>query len=175
MQCATHPNIETQIRCSKCEKPICFRCMVETPVGHRCRDCAQLKALPIFTMSPLQIVYACAAAAGLALATGVAWGVIHRYVNIFGFFLIFVAIGIGYVAAEGISRAVNRKRAPFLPWLAGLSVAVGYILGNMFYFLFYDFPFSFAVRHLFEYKVGGIWGLLSAILAVAIAYTRLRV
>ena len=47
LYCANHPNEETYVRCSRCEKPICARCRVRTPVGFRCFDCANLQVLPL--------------------------------------------------------------------------------------------------------------------------------
>src|SRR5438477_9988324 len=51
LYCANHPNEETYVRCSRCEKPICTRCRVMTPVGFRCYDCANLQTLPAYAVS----------------------------------------------------------------------------------------------------------------------------
>jgi membrane associated rhomboid family serine protease len=37
--CYRHPDRETYIRCSHCEKPICPDCMISAPVGFQCPDC----------------------------------------------------------------------------------------------------------------------------------------
>ena len=47
LHCAAHPQVETYLRCGRCETPICPRCLIQTPVGSRCRDCAQIRKLPI--------------------------------------------------------------------------------------------------------------------------------
>jgi hypothetical protein len=39
MYCANHPNVETTLRCNKCEKPICAKCAFLTPTGYRCKEC----------------------------------------------------------------------------------------------------------------------------------------
>jgi membrane associated rhomboid family serine protease len=39
--CYRHPNRETGVRCSHCERPICPDCMTSTPVGMRCPECAR--------------------------------------------------------------------------------------------------------------------------------------
>ena len=39
--CYRHPNRETGVRCSNCERPICPDCMTTTPVGMRCPECAR--------------------------------------------------------------------------------------------------------------------------------------
>jgi membrane associated rhomboid family serine protease len=38
--CYRHPSRETNVACSNCGRPICPDCMVSTPVGMRCPDCA---------------------------------------------------------------------------------------------------------------------------------------
>jgi membrane associated rhomboid family serine protease len=37
--CYRHPERETYIRCSRCDKPICPECMVSAAVGFQCPDC----------------------------------------------------------------------------------------------------------------------------------------
>src|SRR5262245_41026701 len=39
--CYRHPDRETGVRCSNCERPICPDCMTSTPVGMRCPECAR--------------------------------------------------------------------------------------------------------------------------------------
>lgn len=38
--CYRHPNRETSVACSRCDRPICPDCMTPTPVGMRCPECA---------------------------------------------------------------------------------------------------------------------------------------
>ncbi len=40
MRCYRHPDRETNVACSRCERPICGDCMTPTPVGMRCPECA---------------------------------------------------------------------------------------------------------------------------------------
>lgn len=39
--CYRHPDRETGVSCSNCERPICPECMTPTPVGMRCPECAR--------------------------------------------------------------------------------------------------------------------------------------
>ncbi len=48
--CYRHPNRETGVRCSNCERPICPDCMTSTPVGMRCPECARQGRTRIRTM-----------------------------------------------------------------------------------------------------------------------------
>ena len=39
--CANHPTVETTLRCSRCNKPICPKCAIKSPVGYRCPECVK--------------------------------------------------------------------------------------------------------------------------------------
>ncbi|MDT0307002.1 rhomboid family intramembrane serine protease [Streptomyces sp. DSM 44917] len=38
-RCYRHPDRETGIRCTRCERPICPACMIAAPVGYQCPSC----------------------------------------------------------------------------------------------------------------------------------------
>jgi membrane associated rhomboid family serine protease len=40
MYCYRHPDRETNVSCSRCDRPICGDCMTSTPVGMRCPECS---------------------------------------------------------------------------------------------------------------------------------------
>ena len=40
MQCYRHPDRETRVSCSRCDRPICGDCMTPTSVGMRCPECS---------------------------------------------------------------------------------------------------------------------------------------
>lgn len=120
MQCATHPKVETELRCGKCDRPICPRCLVYTPVGGRCRSCAQLRPLPLFQVSPLQYAKAAGAAVGIGAVLGAVWGAVPT-VPLGNLLSLLLAGGVGYLVGEGVSWAVNRKRGRGLQVIAGLG------------------------------------------------------
>ena len=133
MKCATHPNIETNLRCGKCGKPICPKCMVQTPVGARCRDCAKLHKLPTFNVSPKFYLRAISTALGMAIVCGVTWWVVGsillRYLYYIPFvFNLIMAVVIGYAIGEVISRSVNRKRGTGLAVVAGTAMVLCYLV-----------------------------------------------
>ena len=124
--CARHPRVETRLACSKCEVLICPQCLVQTPVGARCPDCAQLRSLPTFELGPLILAKAAGTGVVLAGVTGFLWGLL--FFDLFRLpFLPWVAtIGIGYLIGEGISIVVNRKRGRYLQYIAGASMGLSY-------------------------------------------------
>ncbi len=128
MRCTLHPDIETELRCGKCEQPICPKCVVQTPVGARCPKCAALKRLPVFEISTIFYIRAI----GAGLATAAVLGAIWEFLPWGGsFFLFFIALVIGYLIAEAVSLAVNRKRGPGLQVIAGISVVVSYTVRSL--------------------------------------------
>jgi len=155
MKCATHPQVETSLSCGKCGRPICPKCLVQTPVGARCSDCARLKRLPTFEVSVRQYVIASAVGLGVAAVGGIVWAFLY---DLFSYLLLYLllAAAVGYAIGELISLSVNRKRGPILQAIAGSSMILSFAIG-------YPFLDSFNLYFLF--------GL---VLGLAIAIVRLR-
>jgi hypothetical protein len=125
MKCATHPDVETNLSCSKCGKPICPKCMVMTPVGARCRECARQSRLPTYRVSSVYYLRAAGAAIGAAIVCGLIWGAIDMLIPFFSFNLL-LAPAAGYAISEAITFSVNRKRGMGLAIMAGIALIVSY-------------------------------------------------
>jgi hypothetical protein len=165
MKCSYHPDVETNLRCGKCDKPICPKCMVQTPVGARCRDCAGLDKLPTFRVSTRYYLIAVGTALGMAIASGAAWGLIDWLIGktglIFSLNLLLAPLA-GYAIGEVTSLAVNRKRGTGLAVVGGVAAAISYAVT-------FFFPGVLPI---------GIFNIIYHIIAVGlgifIAVTRLR-
>ena len=131
MRCAYHPDVETNLRCGKCDTPICPKCMVQTPVGARCPDCAKLYKLPTFRVSTKYYLMAAGTALGMALVCGIAWGVVRAFVP-FIFLNLLLAAGVGYAIGEVVSLSVNRKRGTGLAVVGGIAVPISYLVSIFF-------------------------------------------
>ena len=142
MRCAAHPDIETNLRCGKCGKPICPKCMVQTPVGARCPDCARLYKLPTYRVSTAYYRRAAGTALGVAVVIGIVWGIIESFLP-FRFFTLIIGEGIGYAIGEATSRSVNRKRGTWLAVIGSLAVVVSYAISFAVYMVRFGFyPFG---------------------------------
>jgi len=125
--CPRHPRVETGLRCSKCEQPICPRCAVQTPVGARCRDCARLKRVPTYEVSPILYLRGLGAALGAGLALGIAWLYLAGALRLFLFLDLLLAAGVGYLIAEAVTRSARYKRGPMLQAAASLGMVLAYL------------------------------------------------
>ncbi len=129
MQCARHPDVETDLNCGRCDTPICPRCVVFTDVGARCPSCAPARKLPQFEISPIIFFRASAAALAAGAALGAVWGLLLP--GRVGFFGILIGAFVGYLAAEATSAATNRKSGTQLQAIAAAGVIVAYLVKNL--------------------------------------------
>ena len=162
MRCATHPEVETNLRCGKCGKPICPKCLVQTPVGARCPDCAQLSKLPTYRVSTQYYLRAGGTGLGTAIVCGVIWGAIEWVIPFFSLNLL-LAPAAGYVIGEVISLSVNRKRGTGLAVVGGIAVVISYLI------TFLLFPGGLP-SGLFNI----LYHLLALALGIFVSITRLR-
>lgn len=125
MGCICGSGLDTTLRCSKCDRPICPKCMVQTPVGARCPECARLYKLPTYSVSAIHYLVAAAVSVVVALTLGFVWSLAARRVPYFDLNL-FLGPVIGYVIGEATSRAVNRKRSLGLAAIGAAGVVAGY-------------------------------------------------
>ena len=163
MKCTYHPQVETNLGCGKCGKPICPKCMVQTPVGARCRECAQLYKLPTYRVSTQYYLRAIGAGLGVAIVCGIVWGAIGSILHFF-YLNLLLAAGAGYVIGEVVSLSVNRKRGTGLAVIAGIAVVISYLVSI---FIPWGAGFTFSILFL-------VINLVALALGIFVAVTRLR-
>lgn len=121
VECPRDPGVETALRCSRCETPICPRCLIHTPVGARCRDCARIVKSPIYTLTAAQMARAAGASIVGGLIMGLVWGLVLLPFT-FSLFAIFVGVGLGYAFTRILEFATGRKRG---------SAVIAFAVGGM--------------------------------------------
>ena len=138
--CTNHRTVETMLRCNKCDRPMCVRCVRLTDVGYRCKECITGQQTIYFNAQSLD--YPIAFGVGFivcAIASPLAGLLLGRL----GFFGLWIAVLIGSAAggilAEMIRRAIARRRGRYL-WVVAIGgILLGVLVGNIAIFLFSGF------------------------------------
>lgn len=125
--CVNHPQTETYLRCNKCGKPVCMKCVQRTPVGYRCNECLGLQRAGYYTATILDYVIACV----IAVVLGGISAFAMRLVNL-GFFSIIIAIFVGPIAggiiSEAIRRIISKRRGRYLALVTCIALVLGALL-----------------------------------------------
>jgi hypothetical protein len=117
-RCLRHPNRETLVSCGRCGRPFCPECLVHTPAGQRCYECAGIRRRAASS----------AAASGLAKAFAVV--VLGSAISsIAGLMGLLIGAASGDMAGRMVGPYVNRhNRRVLYPVCIALFV-VGTLLG----------------------------------------------
>jgi hypothetical protein len=173
LYCANHPTVETALRCNRCNKPICPKCAVKSPVGYRCRECVkqQQKVFDTAVWTDYLVVFFLG---GLLSFLG---GLVVMLITsvIWGYFVIFIAPAIG-IFIGNIMRRIVRSHSPKLNY----TFAAALILGPLPFFLFLGLGglllsvFSGSFNFMAAFAMFGplIWQIAYLILAVPSAYAQ---
>lgn len=171
--CTNHSQRETVLRCGKCERPFCSDCLVHTPVGLRCRQCANVGRSPVYVVPPAQV----ALALGAGLGAGVALGLALFALPILRAFALWLSPVYGIAVGEAVSAAANRKRGPVLQLVTVVSVLLGAILGKYGLGLLVVAGRAgggTALMAAVEAIGSDIWLMLFIVVAVVVGQTRVR-
>jgi hypothetical protein len=123
--CVNHPSVETLVSCASCGDPICTDCMVQAPVGIKCRTCARLPRSARVRLRPDRAVRAVGAALGIAIVGGV--GLASLAATPFGFFGFLIAYGVGRGSGELVLRAAGRYRSQATGAIAAAGALGAYL------------------------------------------------
>jgi hypothetical protein len=174
MRCAADPSIETYLRCGRCEKPICPRCLIQTPVGARCRDCAQLRKLPMFDVRPLDYLRAVGGGLAASVGGGLALTFIQMLVPVFGMLNLVFLAALGYGVGTAVALSTRRKQGTALGVLAAFAVPIGLALARGALLMVNGADPLVALSVGFASLIGSAWSLLGLVVAMAIAFSRAR-
>lgn len=115
--CYRHPEIETGLRCNRCNRFICPKCAKRTPVGFRCPECIREQEDKYYTGGNADYVIAAVIAFPLSLITAALFVFILGQLGFFFLQLIiafFVAPAITGGIAEAVRWGVGRRRSRYL-------------------------------------------------------------
>lgn len=122
--CVNHPETETYLRCNKCGKPVCMKCVQRTPVGYRCKECLGMQRAGYYNATTLDHVIAF----GVAIVLGVVGAIAMSLFNL-GLFSIIIAIFVGPAAggivSEVIRRVISKRRGRYIALVACAALVAG--------------------------------------------------
>lgn len=160
LYCANHPNRLTHLRCNKCGKPVCAKCVRPTPVGYRCKSCIREHEDTFYSATPVHYFIAAVVAFPL--------GIISGFISVrLGFLVIFFAALAGSIIARIVHRIIGRKRGRWMPHLVATAIVFGGIIPAIIpilNLLFGQGRFSF----------GLIWVAIYVVVATSAAYYQMK-
>jgi hypothetical protein len=122
--------------------------------------------LPTYRVSSKHYLRASLAALGMAIVSGLIWGVIGNFLPFF-YLNLLLGPGVGYAIGEVVSLSVNRKRGIGLALTAGIAVILSYLVSIF-------FPWGLLLGGLHFSLFGIIFDLVALALGVFLAISRLR-
>lgn len=123
-RCSYHPDVETELTCTECGKPICPKEMVLTPVGYKCPEDARVAKGQLRVVKPRQLVLAL----GAGLVTGVGGGLVLAAIGWGGFLL---GIVWGSIVSETVRRASGGHRGGLVGAVAAGSIVLGSLIAGI--------------------------------------------
>lgn len=122
-RCSYHPNVETELTCTECGRPICPREMVLTPVGYKCPEHARPAKGQYTFIKPRQLA--------LSIGAGVLVGVGGAFVVAgIGFGGFIIGIIWGSLTSEAVRRASGGHRGGTVGIIAATSLVIGTLVSG---------------------------------------------
>jgi hypothetical protein len=126
LHCYNHPNRETGLRCTNCNRPICADCVRPAPVGQLCPECAKARR-PVNYQVGVPILAACGL---LSFVVGMVLSfVIIFFLTPIPFFSFIVGALLAPVVADLYVRLLDRitrsKRGRELQLTVGIALGLG--------------------------------------------------
>lgn len=133
LYCANHPDVETLLRCNRCNKPICTQCAVQTPVGYRCRECVREQQNVYYTATRRDDLVALGVSFLLSAVATPIVGFFLAVTSWFSWIIAFLTGGAaGSILAQVIRQAVGRRRSRNMRWFALAGIILGLLVGSVF-------------------------------------------
>lgn len=125
--CEKHPDRDTELRCNRCNRYMCIKCAVRTPVGYTCSECVRGHEEKFFNSTQIDYVIV-----GTIAALGSAMGAaISAFLGIF--FTFIIAATVGGVIGRLALFATSRRRGRYSGYVCAGGVVVGTIIVGFFF------------------------------------------
>lgn len=124
-RCSYHPDVETDLTCTECGRPICPREMVLTPVGYKCPEHARMKPAQYRFVKPVQLLRASVVGAAL----GIGGAILLAMSGFSGSWL--AGILWGALTAAAVRKASGGHLGKEVGVVAAISLAAGGLVGAL--------------------------------------------
>ncbi len=121
--CAVHPTVESGLKCNKCGRYMCTKCVVRTPVGYRCRECVYQQA-GLFYKATTRDQFLGAVVA-FALSIPIAFVLTQPT---FIFLTIILSLPAGSLIGEAVFRVMGRRKARYGAQIVVACIIAGTII-----------------------------------------------
>jgi hypothetical protein len=146
LHCYIHPDRETGLRCTSCDRPICADCVRPAAVGQLCPECAKARRPVNYQVSAANVTVA--AVVTLVYSVVITF-LAAQLLGFAGFFGFIVALFLGPVAGDLLIRLIDRlthnKRGRALQLTAGICYTLGALPLTLLIALFAFFPLSLVI------------------------------
>jgi hypothetical protein len=130
MVCYRHRKRETSLRCYSCERYICSKCAIKTPVGYRCPVCVREAEDVFYNATLLDYIIAPIISLPLSLLAG--FLVLSMGSGFLMLLIIFFLAGIvGGFIGRATKWAVSRRRGRYLAHIVAACVALGVLIPGL--------------------------------------------
>ena len=144
MVCYRHPQKETALRCTKCDRYICAQCANRTPVGYICPECLRQQENRFFTGKLSDYGIAAIIAFPLSLVVAVIFSLFIARIGFLSWIIAFIVAPMaGGFIAEAVRWGVQRRRSRYLGRITATCLIVAVV--------------PFLLLHLFS---GNFFGLI---------------
>lgn len=137
--CYRHPQTETALRCTRCDRYICPRCANRTPVGYICPECLRAQENRFFTGGIGD--YGLAVIIALPLSLLAAF-IFSSFIARIGFFSLWIALFgapfAGGIIAEAVRWGVQKRRSRYLG-----RIVAGCLIASIAPFLIFNLLIGF--------------------------------
>lgn len=117
LTCTFHPKRETKLRCNRCNRPICVKCVQQTPTGYRCPECIRTQQKAFITARWYDYL------TGVVI-TGLFSFLGSLLAGRLGFLTIFIAPLAGTLTEGAVRKLVSNRRSPLLYKVVGLTAFI---------------------------------------------------
>lgn len=122
--CYNHPDRETYLHCSQCDRPICGQCAKPGPVGQLCPECRRGRRPANYKVSVGDLAIGFGVA--LVVSALISVGVLFFAGGIFSLFiLLFVGPAIAELIVRAVERTTRMKRGREMQIAVSASILLG--------------------------------------------------